>query len=275
MVGIKKVVVLIPCYNEEEGIGMVIESIPQEQLERSGYAVSILVIDNNSKDKTAAVALSKGASVVKETKQGKGCAIMKGFKSVPSDTDIVVMIDGDASYDLRELPRLIEPIGSGFADAIVGTRLNGKITSHAMKGFNRFGNWLFTFLARVSYKTNVTDVCSGFFAWKKSVVDDLAYVLRSDGFSIEMEMIAKMARMDYACYSVPISYKLRNGKSNLAPLKDGARILYTWAKYLAWKPKIFPNTQAVPLTQEVSNYTINEMNPLAQQDAEPQKVEAS
>jgi hypothetical protein len=106
-----------------------------------------------------------------------------------------------------------------------------------MKRLNRWGNWFFTFMARVGYKTNVTDVCSGFFAWKRAVVDELLLYLESDGFSIEMEMITKMARMNYDCYSVPISYNPRNGKSNLRPIKDGISILHAWFRNLMWKPR--------------------------------------
>ena len=75
--------------------------------------------------------------------------------------------------------------------------------------------------------------------WKKHVVDNLVNHLESNGFSIEMEMITKMARMNYACYSVPISYNSRKGSSNLKPVKDGIAILHAWLKNLLWKPKDF------------------------------------
>lgn len=227
---------MIPCYNEEEGISYVIDGIPKDKLRKLGYETEVLVIDNNSKDRTAEVAKANGAKVIKETKQGKGHAIRKGFKNIPKDADIIVMIDGDSSYDIKELPRLIEPIENNFGDVIVGTRLHGRLVANSMTSFNRLGNWFFTFLARVGYKTNVTDVCSGFFVWKKQVIDNLVNHLESDGFSIEMEMITKMAKMNYACYSVPISYNSRNGKSSLNPIKDGFSILHAWARNLNWKP---------------------------------------
>ncbi len=233
---IKKLVILIPCYNEEEGIGNVIDSVPKDRLMVLGYETEVLVIDNNSKDKTAEIAKSKGVKVIKELKQGKGFAIINGFKNIPKDADMVAMIDGDNSYDIKELPRLLEPLENDFGDVIVGTRLNGRLAADSMKGLNRVGNWLFTFLARVGYRTNITDVCSGFFVWKRNVVDNLVNYLESDGFSIEMEMIAKMARMNYGCYSVPISYNSRNGKSSLKPVRDGSKILHAWLRNLNWKP---------------------------------------
>jgi dolichol-phosphate mannosyltransferase len=232
----RKVCLLIPCYNEENGVGIVIDNLPISSLQESNYTVKVIVIDNNSVDMTAEVAASRGATVLHESKQGKGCAVITGFQNVPEDVDYVVMIDGDGTYDIREILRLLEPLERDFAEVVVGTRLHGKLDYDSMKGLNRLGNWLFTFLARIAYKTNVTDVCSGFFAWKREVVTDLAQYLESNGFSIEMEMIAKMARMNYESCSVPISYHPRAGSSSLRPIHDGSLILKTWLKYLFWKP---------------------------------------
>ncbi len=234
---IKKVSIIVPCYNEERGISMVIDSVPVKTLNAIGYESEIIVIDNNSTDSTAEIARSKGAKVVIEKKQGKGYAMIRGFREIDEKSDIVAMIDGDASYDLRELPRLLEPLENGFGEVIVGSRLHGRISQNSMTSLNRLGNWFFTFLSRVGYKTNVTDVCSGFIAWRKFVIDNIADQLTSDKFSIEMEMIAKLSRSGYTCYSVPISYYKRNGKSNLRPFRDGFAIIFSWARYLRWSPK--------------------------------------
>jgi dolichol-phosphate mannosyltransferase len=233
---INKIALIIPCYNEEKGVGAVISKVPKKKLRKLGYKVDILVIDNNSSDKTTEVAKAHGAKVICEKRQGKGYALVTGFLKAPKDASIIVMIDGDNSYDISEIARLIEPIESGFADVIVGTRLNGRLYNGSMTRFNRYGNWFFTFLARVGYNTNVTDVCSGFFAWKHEVVKDLSKHLEAGGFSIEMDMITKMAKLGYNCYSVPISYNSRRGKSSLRPIKDGSRILSVWLKNLSWSP---------------------------------------
>lgn len=255
MVRIKKLVVLVPCYNEEEGIALVIDSVPKEVLKQFGYETAIVVIDNNCTDKTSQIAQSKGAKVIKEPNQGKGYAVLAGLRDVPSDADFVAMIDGDGSYDPKELPRMLEPLENDFGDVIVGSRLHGKLASNSMSGFNRVGNWLFTFLARVGYKTNVTDVCSGFFAWKRRVIEDLAPHLKSRSFSIEMEMIAKLARMNCSCYSVPISYNSRNGRSSLRPVKDGIAIFYTWLKNITWKP-VSSQEEKNTVLNEVKSYDI-------------------
>jgi glycosyltransferase involved in cell wall biosynthesis len=246
-----KILLLIPCYNEEDGIGTVLRSIPYGRLAKHGHKLDVLVIDNNSKDKTAEVASRLGAKVISEKKQGKGHAIITGFRQVTKDYQAVVMIDGDASYDISELPRLLELIQSNFCEVVVGTRLQGKMTDRAMTYFNRTGNWLFTFLARVGYKTNVTDVCSGFFVWRTEVILELRKYLQSNSFSIEMEMVAKMARMGYKCYSVPISYIDRAGTSSLRPIKDGSEILHAWIRNLTWKPVTMPRALK-PLAPEVS-----------------------
>lgn len=235
---IRKLCILIPCYNEEKGIGTVLSHLPHERLRALGFAAEPIVIDNNSTDRTSEMAREHGARVITEGRQGKGYAMLRGFKEVPADAEVVAMIDGDASYDIRELPRLLEPLCSGFADVIIGTRLHGRLDRDSMKPVNRLGNWFFTFLARVGYRTNVTDVCSGFFAWRRYVIDNIVTEIQSDGFGIEMEMIAKMARMGYGCYSVPISYRQRNGTSSLRPFADGIRITYTWLRYLAWKKPV-------------------------------------
>ena len=110
----KKLTVLIPCYNEEKGIGAVIDNIPFETLLKLGISTEVLVIDNNSKDHTAQVARSKGARVVHEKNQGKGNALRTGFRSISDDTDFVVMLDGDNTYKSSEIVRMIEPLNSGF-----------------------------------------------------------------------------------------------------------------------------------------------------------------
>jgi dolichol-phosphate mannosyltransferase len=232
----KKVSVLIPCYNEEKGIGKVIDNIPKKKLNALGYSLEIFVIDNNSSDKTVEIAKKKNTKIIQETKQGKGYALISGFKNLPKDTDIVVMLDGDNTYKSYEMLRLIEPLDTNFCDVVIGTRLSGKMAENSMSFFNRFGNWFFTFLVRLAYHGNVTDVCSGYFAWKKKVIDSLLPHLKSNGFAIEMEMITKMARMGFQIYSVPITYAQREGTSSLKPFRDGKTIIKSWFRNLFWNP---------------------------------------
>lgn len=234
----KKITAIIPCYNEEEGIASVIKGFPYRKLKSQGFALEVLVVDNNSKDRTAEVAREAGAIVVHEPKQGKGNAIRTAFYNISDDTDYVVMLDGDDTYRSEEMLRLVELLDSGFCDAVIGSRLGGKMNKGSMKGFNRLGNWVFSFLVRTVYKVNVTDTLTGYFGWSRAAVVHLRQHVQSSGFAIEMEMITKMARMGYDIYSVPITYAPRLGESSLRPIHDGARILREFVKQLKWRPRL-------------------------------------
>lgn len=236
----KKITILIPCYNEESGIGDVITGFNREELRSQGFETEIIVIDNNSTDKTGEIARGLGATVLVEKNKGKGNAMRTGFRNIPKDSDYVVMLDGDNSYRPQELMRLIEPLNSGFSRVVIGSRLTGRIMPGSMTRFNYIGNWVFSHLVKYLYMANVTDVLTGYFAWKRDVIDDLHLHLESNGFAIEMEMITKMSRLGEEIYSVPISYDSREGASNLRPIYDGTRILMMLIKNLFWKPAKTP-----------------------------------
>ncbi len=236
----KKITVLIPCYNEEEGIANVIKSFPKEKLFEQGFSLEIIVIDNNSKDKTSEIAHSLGALVIHEPKSGKGNALRHGFQLISEDTDYVVMLDGDNTYRPEEILRLIEPIHSGFCDVVIGSRLGGRITEGSMSALNRAGNWIYSHLVRYFYGVNVTDVLTGYYAWRKDALERLRPHLYSEGFTIEMEMVTKMAQLGEEIYCVPISYDTRAGHTNLSPLHDGVRILWVLIKNMFWRPVDIP-----------------------------------
>ncbi len=234
---LQKVAVIIPCYNEEVGIATVINGFDRTELHRRGYELEIIVIDNNSTDRTAVIAHLAGARVIHERKKGKGYALRTGFNNIDPGTEYVVMLDGDATYDSSEVLRLLEPLRDNFADVIIGSRLGGKMEPGAMRLFNRAGNWAYTMLVRHFYQVGVTDVLTGYFAWKRPVIDNLTPHLTSSGFAIEMEMVTKMARMGYEIYSVPIGYSPRRGESSLHPIRDGYRILKMFFRNLRWSPE--------------------------------------
>lgn len=233
---VKNITVLIPCYNEEKGIGKVLAKLPKERLKHNNYNLHVIVIDNNSSDNTAKVARKYGAKVIHEPKKGKGNAMRTGFASIPKNTDYVVMLDGDDTYDAGEITRMIEPLHNDFCNVVIGSRLGGKMHQGAMRAFNRAGNWFFTHIVRVYYRVNVTDVLTGYFAWTRQTIDELHPHLISDGFAIEMEMITKMAKLGHQIYSVPISYTPRSGETNLRPFYDGRRILKMFFRSLHWQP---------------------------------------
>jgi dolichol-phosphate hexosyltransferase len=233
----EKITILIPCHNEEQGIAKVMDNIPYHTLGKHGFECKVIVIDNNSSDRTAEIAARKGARVIFEHAKGKGNAMRKGFACIDSDTAYVVMLDGDNTYDAREMLRLIEPITNDFCDVVIGSRLGGKVTKNAFRMQNRLANWMYTFLVRRFYRANITDVLSGYFAWRRDVVVGMRDHLKSDGFSIEMEMISKLVKLGYSIYSVPITYNVREGESKIESIKDGLKILSTFSRNLFWSPR--------------------------------------
>lgn len=235
---LKKITILIPCFNEEKGIGKVIDGVPNKKLAHLGYQTEIIVINNNSTDNTIKVAREKGYKVVSEKKQGKGNAVRTGFRNISNDTDYVVMLDGDDTYKSKEIPRFIEPLENDFCDIVVGSRLEGKLSGDSLIFSHRLANWFFTFLVRRLYLVNTTDICTGYFAWKKEVIDKLTPHIKSGGFGIEAEMITKMAKLGFKIFSVPITYDKRAGDSKLSPYLDGLKIISVLLKNLTWKPKV-------------------------------------
>lgn len=232
----KKIVAVIPCHNEERAIGAVIRAFPMDEIRARGFELDVLVVDNLSTDKTAERAREHGARVLHEAKKGKGNAMRSAFAAIPEDAHYVVMLDGDETYRPEEVLRLIELLDSGFAHAVIGSRLGGRVTRGSMTFSSRMGNWFFSHLVRYFYKVNITDVFSGYFGWTRGALMKLAPHLRSEGFAIEMEMVTKMAKLDIEVYCVPITYAPRTGSSHLRPLRDGLRILGIFLKNLLWRP---------------------------------------
>lgn len=232
----KRIAVVIPCYNEAAGIAQVIKKIPQQKKHDAEFELKTFVVDNNSTDNTAEIARKAGAEVIFEPKKGKGHALRAGFRAVCDGYDYIVMLDGDDTYSPEEVMRMVEPLHNGFSDVVIGSRLGGQIQGAAMTTFNRLGNWLFTNGVRTVYRANVTDVLTGYFAWKKDALQALHPYLKSEGFAIEMEMVTKMARLGIRMTSVPVSYHPRAGESNLHPVRDGWRIMRMFIKNLGWRP---------------------------------------
>jgi dolichol-phosphate hexosyltransferase len=262
------VTLLVPCFNEADSIGSVIDQLPRKHLRDAGFSVDVLVVDNASSDATAVVALAHGAAVVHEPRRGKGNAIRTGFYAISDDTDYVVMTDGDGTYSTGEILRLLEPLESGFCDVVLGSRLAGKMTKNSMKVFNRLGNWFFSALIRNVYKVNITDTLTGYFAWRHEVIVQLRPHIVSGGFAIEMEMITKQARLGFDTYSVPITYAPRIGETSLRPIRDGIRILGMFLRQLSWQPgpELAPQAASVICPPPVS---VMSLDPAAELDAPP------
>ncbi|WP_286475923.1 glycosyltransferase family 2 protein [Methanobacterium sp. CWC-01] len=212
----KHVTFLLPAYNEEESIGTLLRDVRKCRKSR------VLVIDNNSNDRTAEIAKKSGANVLRERKQGKGFAVKTGFENIKSE--FAVMLDADNTYDPKDAQKLLKPLMEGEADVVLGSRLRGKREEGSISRFNLLGNHLLSFFASLLY-SNVSDVCTGYWAFKKNVIEQLLQDgIDSDGFDIEAEMFSKVSKNNFRVLEVPIHYKSRLDATKLNSVNDGVKI---------------------------------------------------
>ena len=148
---VSRISIIIPAYNEESSIGLVLDALPQEKIHE------IIVVDNGSTDATARVAQEHGARVVKEPRKGYGSACLKGFDELDAP-DIVVFIDGDFSDFPEEIVLLIRPIETGEKDFVLGSRMILPKSQLALLPQVRYGNRLAVFLIKLFFKHEFTDL---------------------------------------------------------------------------------------------------------------------
>lgn len=221
--------VLIPAYNEEQSIAHVIKDIPE-------VVRHIVVVNNNSNDRTASVALSAGAIVLDEPQMGYGNACLKGMSylaDLPVPPHIVVFLDGDYSDYPEQLRDLIRPILVEGYDMVIGSRAKGARESGSMTLPQVFGNWLATTLMRWMYQTNYSDL-GPFRAIRWDKLLALGMVDKNYGWTIEMQI--KAAKAGLKTTEVPVDYKKRIGISKVSGTVKGVfgagyKILWTIWKY--------------------------------------------
>lgn len=213
----KHVTFLLPAYNEERSIGPLLKQVSAYQKSK------VIVIDNNSKDKTAEIAKKRGANVLQERKQGKAYAIKTGFENIKSN--FAVMLDADNTYDPKDAKKLLKPLMEDKADVVLGSRLQGKREKGSISTLNLIGNYLLSFFASLFF-SKVSDVCTGYWAFKKSVIEQLLQEgIDSDGFDLEVEMFSKISNNNLRVKEIPILYKKRQDAPKLNSLNDGVKIL--------------------------------------------------
>jgi glycosyltransferase involved in cell wall biosynthesis len=212
-----RVAVIIPCLNEEATVGGVLDGF------RANLpGASLYVVDNNSSDGTAQVALDHGAVVLRETRPGKGFAVRKAFREV--EADIYLLVDGDDTYPAEDAGRMLEPILGGVADVVVGARL-GSDSRSEFRRVNRIGNKILLRLLNTVFSAKVTDLLSGYRAMTREFVKQ-APVL-SVGFELETEL--SVLALEHAFRTVEIPIRLRSrpqgSHSKVSVIRDGFRIL--------------------------------------------------
>ncbi len=226
-----RIAVLVPCYNEEAAVATVVADF-----RKALPTATIYVYDNNSRDRTAAVAREAGAEVRNETHQGKGHVVRRMFADV--DADVYVLVDGDATYDAPSAPVMIEKLVSGHLDMVVGLRVDQSVAAY--RPGHRTGNWMLTtFLASV-FGEAFKDILSGYRVFSRRFVK--SFPVLSDGFEIETELSvhALELAMPVAEVSTPYYARPEGSFSKLNTWRDGFRILGTILKlYRSEKPLRF------------------------------------
>jgi len=214
-----KICIILPALNEELTIGKVIDEIPRQALEYEGYQVEVVVVDNNSVDRTKEVAQAKGVRVISEPRRGKGRAVRTALASVKGD--FVFMLDADYTYPATYIRDMLKILCQDYS-VVIGSRLRGRREKGAMRRLNLFGNFLLSFIASVLYRTRTSDLCSGYWGMRGEVIPELK--LLADGFQLEVELFTQLAKKGYRIGEVPIYYRRREAKTKLSRIKDGIRI---------------------------------------------------
>ena len=217
--------VIIPAYNEEKAIAKVIAEIPN-------IVDEIIVISNNSTDKTEDVSRKAGATVLLESKKGYGHACLKGMSYIATleiKPDIVVFLDGDYSDYSEELTKLVVPILNHDIDFVIGARVACLREKGSMTPQQVFGNWLATFLMKLFFKAKFTDL-GPFRAIKYDKLLQLQMEDKTYGWTVEMQLKVLKQKMSYA--EIPVRYKNRIGVSKVSGTVKGT--VMAGIKIIGW-----------------------------------------
>ena len=217
--------VIIPAFNEEKAIANVIREIPK-------YVNEIIVVSNNSTDKTIEVAQNAGATVLTENKKGYGYACLKGMEHIAnqeSKPEIIVFLDGDYSDYPEELSKIVRPIIEQNIDFVIGAR-NAKLRENgSMTPQQVFGNWLATFLMKLFFNAKFTDL-GPFRAIKYDQLLLLNMEDKTYGWTVEMQLKVLKQKMTYV--EIPVRYKNRIGVSKVSGTVKGT--VMAGIKIISW-----------------------------------------
>ena len=206
--------VIIPALNEAGNIADLVRETRAQPILTSNDL--IIVVDNGSTDETASEAAAAGAKVVSELRRGYGyaCAAGAGAAREAGDVDFLVFLDGDYSSLPAELEQLLQPLQAGDAALILGSRTRGHIVAGSMPSHQRFGNWLTSWLMRLLYRIDVTDL-GPYRAIRTDLLDALE--MQEMTFGWPTEMMVKSARRNEAILEVPVSHhSRRSGQSKVS-----------------------------------------------------------
>jgi|TARA_B110000858_G_scaffold92448_1_gene106764 glycosyltransferase involved in cell wall biosynthesis len=217
--------VIIPAYNEQDSIGKVIGDIPK-------IVDEIIVISNNSTDKTVENAKKAGATVLFENRKGYGYACLKGMDYIAKKEitpEVVVFLDGDYSDYPEQLTTLVNPILIDNLDFVVGARIKELRESGSMTPQQVFGNWLATFLMKILFNAKFTDL-GPFRAIKYNKLLALKMEDTTYGWTVEMQL--KVLKQELTYKEVPMKYRNRIGVSKVSGTIKGS--ILAGVKILGW-----------------------------------------
>lgn len=215
-----RISVVTPCYNEEEGVPVIMEDMPP-------CVDEVVVVDNNSTDRTGEVARSLGAKVVVEKTQGYGAAYKTGFRNATGD--IIVTMDGDGTYPRSFIPVLVDVMLEEGLDFITCDRTGYK--SRGSGTFLRvFGNWVLSVVQTCLFWFHIHDSQSGMWVFRRDILPLLR--LTSDGMALSEEIkIEAFTHKELKCKELPIYYRARVGESKLNLWRDGfGNLLFLFRK---------------------------------------------
>jgi glycosyltransferase involved in cell wall biosynthesis len=235
-----RVAVLVPCFNEAAAVAKVVADF-----RKALPSAEIFVYDNNSSDRTVAVAREAGAEVRSERRQGKGHVVRRMFADI--DADIYVLVDGDATYDAASAPRMIDALVSDHLDMVVGLRVDQ--AAAAYRRGHRTGNWMLTSFLATVFGQAFKDILSGYRVFSRRFVK--SFPVLSDGFEIETELSVHALELALPVAEIETPYYARpeGSFSKLNTWRDGFRILGTILKlYRSEKPLRFFTAIGIFLT---------------------------
>lgn len=237
-----KIAVIIPCYNEEKTIEKVVSDARSVLPEAVVY-----VYDNNSSDRTAALAASAGAVVKYEYMQGKGNVIRRMFREI--EAECYVMVDGDDTYPMEYAPEMVDKVLNHNADMVVGDRLSSTYFTENKRPFHNLGNSLVRGSINHLFGCDVKDIMTGYRAFSYGFVK--TFPVLSKGFEIETEMTIHAVSNNMQIENVIVDYRDRpeGSESKLNTYSDGMRVLGTIGRlYKDYKPLGFFTMLAAALT---------------------------